>query len=329
MLHTRTGSVLIVLAFCGASAFAADTQLLNLVMPDAQLMAGVNVTNAETTPFGQYLLTKLTSNDPGLQTFVNQTGFDPTKDVTEVLAASSGTITTGTPTTHSGLLLAKGFFNVTQLVAAISKETNQQVSTYGGATLITGTKGADNFGVAFLGTTIAVAGDLTSVKAAIDRSSGVNSISPALAAQVQALSTSQDAWSVSVESLGALIPGGVGTSSTNAFATQTLQIVKNIQSASSGVKFGANVQFTAQAVSDTPQDATSLADVIKMVAGLVSMSAAGQTGDGPAIGQLLQSLQVTTTGATVNISASVPETQIEAILSAQDKKTEAPRARKL
>jgi hypothetical protein len=315
---------LIVLAFCGASAFAADTQLLNLVMPDAQIMAGVNVTNAETTPFGQYLLTKLTSNDPGLQTFVTQTGFDPTKDVTELLAASSGT-----PTTHSGLLLAKGSFNVTQLLAAIANDTNHQVSTYGGATLIASTKGADNFGVAFLGNPIAIAGDLTSVKAAIDRSSGVNSISPALAAQVQALSTTEDAWSVSVESLGALIPGGVGTSSTNAFATQTLQIVKNIQSASSGVKFGPNVQFTAQAVSDTPQDATSLADVIKMVAGLVSMSAAGQTGEGPAIGQLLQSLQVTTTGATVNISASVPETQIEAILSAQNKKTEAPRARKL
>jgi len=324
MLHTRTGSVSIILAFCGASAFAADTQLLNLVMPDAQVMAGVNVTNAETTPFGQYLLTKLTSNDPGLQTFVTQTGFDPTKDVTEVLAASSGT-----PASHSGLLLAKGSFNVTQLLAAIANDTKHLVSTYGGATLITSTKGADNFGVAFLGTTIAVAGDLTSVKAAIDRSSGVNSIGPALAAQVQTLSTTEDAWSVSIESLGALIPGGVGTSSTNAFATQTLQIVKNIQSASSGVKFGANVQFTAQAVSDTPQDATALADVIKMVAGLVSMSAAGQTGDGPAIGQLLQSLQVSATGATVNISASVPETQIEALLSAQDKKTDAPKARKL
>jgi hypothetical protein len=328
MMHTRTGSALIVLAFCGASAFAADTQLLNLVMPDAQVMAGINVTNAETTPFGQYLLAKLTSNDAGLQTFITQTGFDPTKDVTELLAASSG-ITAGTPASHSGLLLAKGSFNVTQLLAALSKDTNHQVSTYGGATLITSTKGADNFGCAFLGATIAIAGDLTSVKAAIDRSSGVNSISPALAAQVQALSTSEDAWSVSVESLGALIPGGVGTSSTNAFATQTLQIVKNIQSASSGVKFGANVQFTAQAVSDTPQDATSLADVIKMVAGLASMSAAGQTGDGPAIGQLLQSLQVTTTGATVNISASVPETQIESILSAQSRKADAPRARKL
>jgi hypothetical protein len=286
-------------------------------------MAGVNVTNAETTPFGQFLLTKLTSNDPGLQTFITQTGFDPTKDVTELLAASSGT-----PASHSGLLLAKGSFNVTQLLAAIANDTNHQVSTYGGATLITSTKGADNFGCAFLGTTIAIAGDLTSVKAAIDRSSGVNSISPALAAQVQALSTSEDAWSVSVESLGALIPGGV--SAANPFAAQTLQIVKNIQSASSGVKFGANVQFTAQAVSDTPQDATSLADVIRMVAGLASMSAAGQTGEGPAIGQLLQSLQVTTTGATVNISASVPETQIETILSAQARKTDAPaRARKL
>ena len=328
MLQPRTGRALLTaLAFCSASAFAADTQLLNLVMPDAQIMAGINVTNAEITPFGQYLLARITANDAGLQSFITQTGFDPTKDVTEILAAS-----TGNPPTPAGLLLAKGSFNVSQLLTAIASDKNHQVSTYGGATLITSTKASDNFGLAFPGGSIAIAGDLASVKAAIDRSGGVNSINPALATQVQQLSTTEDAWSVSNESLGALIPGGVGggTGSANAFAAQTLQIVKNIQSANSGVKFGTNVQFTAQAVADTPQNAQSLADVIKMVAGLAAMSAAGQSGEGAALGQLVQSLQVSTSGATVNISASIPESQIEAVLNAQVKKVGAsPKARKL
>jgi hypothetical protein len=328
MLHTRTGrTVLIALALCGSSAFAADTQLLNLVMPDAQVMAGINVTNATISPFGQYMLRRLMANDQGLQSFISQTGFDPTKDVTEVLAASSGN-----QTNHTGLLLAKGSFNVPQILSAISGDQRHQVTTYGGATLITSTDGKDNFGLAFLGGSIAVAGDAASVKAAIDRSTGVNSIAPALAAVVQTLSTTQDAWSVSNESLGALIPGGVASAPGNAMAAQTLQIVKNIQSASSGVKFGANVQFTGQAVADTAQNAASLADVIRMVAGLASMSAAGQTSQGPAIGELLQSLQVSTDGATVNIGLNVPESQIEAILNAKPVKpaAEGPaKARKL
>ena len=325
MLQTRTGRALLTaLTFCGASAFAADPQLLNLVMPDAQVMAGMNVTNAEISPLGQYLLNKLTTNDPGFQNFVSETGFDPTKDVTEVLAASSGS-----QTSPSGLLLAKGTFNVSQLLSAIAKDTNHQVSTYGGDTLITSTKATDTFAVAFSGGSIAIAGDVTSVKAAIDRSGGVNSISPALAAQVQALSTTEDAWSVSIASLGALIPGSAGSSATG-MAGQTLQIVKNIQSANSGVKFGANVQFTAQAVADTPQDATSLADVIKMVVSLAAMSTAGQGGEGAAIAQLVQSLQVSASGATVNLSATVPETQIESILNAAAKTSDStPKARKL
>jgi hypothetical protein len=98
-------------------------------------------------------------------------------------------------------------------------------------------------------------------------------------------------------------------------AGQTLQLVKNIQSSSAGLKFGANVQFTAQAVADTPQDASALGDVIKMIASLAAMSA-GSNPDAAAIAQTLQSLQVTTTGATVNLAATVPEAQVETLLSA-------------
>ncbi len=38
--------------------------------------------------------------------------------------------------------------------------------------------------------------------------------------------------------------------------------------------------------------------------------------DAAAFAQLLQSLQVTATGTTVNLSASVPESQVEALLNA-------------
>ena len=124
--------------------------------------------------------------------------------------------------------------------------------------------------LAFIGNSVAVVGDLASVKAAIDRSTGINSIDSGLAAQVHTLSTTEDAWSVSMASLSALLPGAA--TGENASVAQTLQLVKNIQSSSGGVKFGANVQFTAQAVADSPQNASALADVIRMVASLAAAS---------------------------------------------------------
>ncbi|HKD05868.1 MAG TPA: hypothetical protein VKB79_08195 [Bryobacteraceae bacterium] len=336
MQGLKIGRVLLAaLVFCAGSGFAADSQLLNLVMPDAQVMAGINVVSAEGSPLGQFLLNKFSAtpgNLDSLQKFIQETGFDPRTDVTELLAASNGNTTTPT-----GLLLAKGNFNVSQFLSVLANDKTHQASNYGGATLITPTDATQNHAIAFLGTnvaTIAIVGDLASVKAAVDRSGSMNSISTSLANQVNSLSTgtgAQDAWSVSVASLGALIPGAIGANSQNGVATQTLQLVKNIQSASSGIKFGANVQFTAQAVADTPQNATALADVIKMVTGLISMSAAGQNQDVAVIAQLLQSVQVSTSGTAVNIAATIPESQIEAALNAAaEKKTAGPaKARKL
>jgi hypothetical protein len=89
--------------------------------------------------------------------------------------------------------------------------------------------------------------------------------------------------------------------------------VKNIQASSGGVKFGATIELTGEAVADTAQNATALADVVKMIAGLMSMSAAQNTEIGAAA-KLLQNIAVTTTGATVNISASVSEEQVEELI---------------
>ncbi len=304
-----------------ANAFAVDTQLLNLVMPDAQVMAGLNVTNSEISPLGTFILAHI-STDQSLQKLIEQTGFDPRRDLNEILAASNGN-----QAAPASLVLARGNFDVAKILAQVTAGKGQQVSTYAGATLITGTTDKDTGAAAFIGSSIALAGNVVSVKAALDRSGGVNSISPALATKVQALSSTQDAWTVSLASLGALIPGALGGGSADGMAGQTMQLVKNIQSSSAGLKFGANVQFTAQAVADTPQDATALGDVIKMIASLAAMGA-GNNKDAAAIAQTLQSLQVAVSGTSVNLSANIPEAQVEALLSSavSSKAVVAPKA---
>src|SRR5690349_25122409 len=89
-------------AFSGV-LFAADPQLLNLVMPTAKVVAGVNVEQAKGTLFGQYVLNQLQTHDDDMQKLIDLTGFDPRRDVREVLVASDGR-----PQTKSGLALARG-----------------------------------------------------------------------------------------------------------------------------------------------------------------------------------------------------------------------------
>ena len=305
------------LVLVGGQAFAADPRLMNLVMPDATTLAGANVTNAKTTPFGQYVLTQLTDTmAQQIQTFVTATGFDPRQDVSEVLAASSGTAAN-----PSGLVLATGNFPVTQITAAIAANSSQlTVQNYGGATLITGGDARATWSVAFLGTTIAAMG----------RSSGANSINPSLAAQVQALSTTEDAWAVTNTPISTMLAGltgppAAGTAPATGSApaspvSQFGQMFNSIQSWSGGVLFGSNVQITGQAITADAGSAKSIADVMTALVSIAAMSN-GQTTGGTAsafssLAQLLKGLTVTASGTTINLAMSVPETQLENVLNA-------------
>ncbi len=305
----RITALLSTVVFSGLSAFAADTQLLNLVMPEAQIMAGMNVTTARISPFGQYVLSQFHSDEKGFQELVTQTGFDPRQDVTEILAASGGDLKS-----KSGLVLARGSFDAAKIAAAASSGKGQAVvSQYGGATLISMGNDASH-SVAFIGNSVVVMGDTASVKAAVDRADKVNSISPALAARVQALSTTLDAWTVTLASLGSLLPAELGGA--KGPAAQPLALVKNIESSSGGVKFGANVEISGQAVANNEQNAKALADIVRMVAGFVTLSG-GQDPKLAGIAQIVQTLKVENVGNTVNISASVPEAQLEALMKMQ------------
>jgi hypothetical protein len=294
------------------TAFAADSQLMNLMMPDAKVVAGINATSAVHSPLGQFILSKIGQLPQG---FITATGFNPFDDVSEVLAATSAD-----PSNPGGLALARGTFPVDKITAALSGgSANWQATTYGGATLISTTNPKDKLAkaVAFIGSSIAVAGDLASVKAAIDRSSGSNSIDPALAVTVNQLSTSEDEWLVSSVSIGSLIPANASMGAATGPAAMLLPLFKSIQSFQGGVKLGDNVVVTGEAVANSPQNAAALNAVIKLgltLGGAMASNAAKNPQLTEAI-QLLQATQVTTNGSAVDVSLSIPEAQIETLVN--------------
>src|SRR5208283_2720675 len=104
MKATLRSSATLVMVFAGTLP-AADSHLVNLVMPDATVIADVNVAQAKTTPFGQYVLTLIAPHDQQLQAMSVLTGFDPRQDVNELLVA-----TNGGAGSKIGIVLASGTF---------------------------------------------------------------------------------------------------------------------------------------------------------------------------------------------------------------------------
>jgi hypothetical protein len=282
---------------------AADPRLVNLVMPDATVLLDVNVNQAKASPFGQYVLTTvLQSQAPKLQQLAALTGFDPRQDVDELLVASNSA-----PGSKAGLALVLGTFDPAK-IAAVAQLAGAGVETYDGVSIFEDPKQQN--GLAFPDSTLAVAGDLASVKAAIDRRNEGPTISAALLAQVNQLSATEDAWAITTVPASTLRPPAAAPPAGGVNIQNALQ---QVQSASGGVKFGTMVVVTAQAQTATAQDATSLGDVLKLLVSMAQLQASQH----PAAATLAQSLVVSTQGSTVKITLSVPEAQIQQLLKPQ------------
>ncbi len=106
---------------------AANPELLNLVMPDAVAISGLQVQDAAASAFGQQLVIKMSSMQ-GLDKLAQLTGFDPRTDLTEIVAASAGK--------QSALLVVEGNFQPSQ-IENLAKLGNAQVTSYKGIDIVT------------------------------------------------------------------------------------------------------------------------------------------------------------------------------------------------
>ena len=288
-------------ALCAGLLPAADQGLMNLLMPDAKVLAGINVDQAKTTPFAVYLLGQIQAQaSQHLQQVTALTGFDPTRDLHELLIA-----TNAVPGGKAGLVLARGNFDANKIQSA-AVAGGGTTMTYNGVTLILDPKQVH--AVAFLDSTLAVAGDVASVKGAIDRQTVPAAISAALAVQINQWSTTEDAWGIAAAPLSSLKPAA---NPPNPQAAALQNAFQNIQQAAGGVKFGQQIAITGQAQADTPENATAMASVLQFLASMAQMQAQQKN---PQLAALLPALSVTASANLVNLSLSVPESQAEQIV---------------
>jgi hypothetical protein len=298
---------------------AANQQLLNLVMPDAKVVAGVNVQHAKGTQFGQWVLNQLSTPDANLQQLIALTGFDPRRDVQEVIVASDGT-----PGSKTGLAVAFGSFDPNQILAAATQH-GAVTESYGSMTIIEDPK--QQGGLAFLSTSIVAAGDIASVKGAIDRLTTPQALPATVMVTIGKVSNAQqDAWGVTTVPPASLVPPNAVKN--NGQPNPLQNATQSVQSAAGSVQFGAvgttaaTVVFSGQATCDTAANAQTLSDLLKLMINIGLM----QAGNDPNAAALLKSANVTFSGPTVSVSASLPEDVFISIV--QPTQTQATRHRR-
>lgn len=290
------------------TAAAADPALLNLTMPDARFISGIQVEQSRKSPFGQYLLKQMQSDDDEFRRFMLETGFDPARDLTEIVAATSGT--SENPKT---VIIGLGSFHP-ELFGSAARAHGGKVSLYNGIELLSHTSPKGEGAVAFLDGSTAVMGALDSVKAAIDRKRSPAQLSPEIAARISELSTANDAWFMSTGPVADFLSGKVADENLG----QAVQgnLLASILQASGGVRFGAEaVQVSAEALTKSGKDASSLGEVVRFLASLVKLRK-GKSNTAP-VATLADSLQVTTKGSTLSLSMAIPEKIMEQMFIAK------------
>ncbi len=284
---------------------ALDQALIALVPADSKLIASIDVTSAGNSEFGQYFLKRVDSEDKGLQNFVQQTGFDPRRDLQDLVFASSGTA--GTSSNSRGVILARGSFDISRL-KAMAEAHGSSVEQYQGTDLLINKH--DKNALAFPETGVAVLGDVDSVRNVIAHRSNPAALDPAVTRQIERIGAANDVWFVSPS--GAQFLANAGAQFQNA---QTLQ---SILQSSGGIHFGETVRLSLDAVTRSPEDANSLVAVVRFVAGMA------QTQDHNSqqmaiLASSLNAMDIQVSGSNVHMSMSVSEKNLEQIAQLEGK----------
>lgn len=307
--------ILVSLATAAAAMGAVDPALMNLVMPDAKVLSGIQVDQSISSPFGQYVLAQM-QPDQGFLKFVTATGFDPRRDLREILIATSSDAAANG---KGVLILGRGSFQTAQLAAAATA-AGATVTQYQGISVLTSPEADSSHSVAFLDATTAVMGDTDAVKAAIDRRISRATFSGPLAQKATDVSGTNQAWFATLTPISEFLNGKIPNASLNGITQSNL--LQAVLQASGGVNFGSSgVTISADAVTRSNQDAQALVDVLKFLTSMVQMNAA----DNPQVASLADAAKFTADGAVMHLSLSLPEQQVERLFMSQPN----PKARKV
>ncbi|HWR51045.1 MAG TPA: hypothetical protein VN428_08060 [Bryobacteraceae bacterium] len=287
-----------VFMIASAWAFAAPAPtLLRHTVPAAAVVAGVRVTDVRDTAFGRFLLKEFAGEGPEFENFVKATGFDPRRDIQELLYSA--------PVGDGWLIAARGTFPADRLIM-LGKLAGAEITPVQGIQMVNTAKAAASplgkpMAFAFLDANTAVAGDERSVRQAITRRRIAGGPAPQMATRATQLAGVWPAWFVANDF--SMISGSTPLSS---------GMQKMVQRASGGFRFGDTVGLNAELIARTVNDAKTLAEFLRF------LSKAGEGATDPqaaAIAQMLSTAEVSVAATSVKIGLTIPESVLEAFVT--------------
>lgn len=282
----KTAFILLVAATAAAQP-KVDNVLVRMVPPGSTALSGAHMDQIKATEFYKRLVEE--KKLPQVDRFAAETGFDPRRDVRELLFASNAT---------GGVLLARGTF---PLHPAAS---NAKPLRHGRYTIQT----FDDSGFCILDGTLAAAGDVKSLEAALDEwTSGTHTAAQSLLARAGSVDPGSHFWGVATGFASFLsdnmprAAGGVDFS----------KIFRGLQDTWFQTDFTSGFKGAIHGVTATEQDAINLRDTAKGLIGFGRLSVPENQRN---MLKLWDGITVEQEGRNISIRADVPQNLVDRLV---------------
>jgi hypothetical protein len=270
-----------------------DNVLIRMVPTGTTSLAGARMDQIKATEFYRKLLEQ--SKLPQLETFATETGFDPRRDVRELLFAS-------TPT--GGVLLARGSF---QIKPEPLKEAKAKLVRHGEYNIYT----FDANGFCVLDQTLAAAGDVKSVEAALDEwTSGSHTSAAPLLAHAKQIDPKSQFWGVST-GFATFLADNMPRAGGRAGGIDFSKIFRGLEDTSFQAEFTTGFKADLRGSTATEQDAVTLRDTAKGLIGFGRLSVPENQSE---MLKLWDGITVEQDGKSVGIRADIAQNLIDKLV---------------
>lgn len=274
-----------------------DNVLIRMVPPGSISLVGAHMDAIRQTDLYRRMLAE--RKLPDVDRFAAETGFDPRRDVRELLYV--------TAPGETNVMLARGTFrpnlsSMRDLKLVRHGEYNIFVTTDG--------KAAERkAGFCILDSTLAAAGDLAGIEAALDEwKSGPHTGAQPLLARVHAASPGAQLWGVSTGVAGFLADYMPRANNGIDFS----RILRGLEDTWFEADFAAGLRASLHGRTQTDQDAVNLRDAAK---GLIGLGRLSVPENQPELLRVWDGIAVTQDGRNLLVSANIPENLMDKLVA--------------
>lgn len=284
----RAAALGLLFALAAGAEPRIDNVLVKMVPPGTTSIVGARMDVLKATVFYQKMLAA--QKLPQLDKFAAESGFDPRRDVKEILFAE---------TPQGSVLLARGSFRINEPILKGAKKIRHREYTI---------VGQETSGFCILDSTLAVAGEIPAIEAALDEwKAGAHKAALPLIAKVKTAADSTQLWAVSSGAAAFLadnlpiVAGGIDFS----------KIFRGLEDTWIVADFSAGLRADVHGIAAKEQDAVNLRDAVK---GLVGFGRLSVPDNQPELLKLWDGIVVDQQGRAITVHADIPQDLIDRLV---------------